>query len=140
MTLSEMSGATFSEDRVYRMMLWRKTGQTGPLLNMLMLNPSVADSVRSDPTVTRQIKRASLLGCTGGLIVTNAYDLVSTDPGALKTHSHPLSPYNNSYIADAARHAAESGGICLAGWGKYCSADRQNYLHSLFGNYIHKYP
>ena len=132
MTFSESSGAIFSADRTYRHLLWRLTGVPGRLLLALMLNPSIADAERSDPTVSRQIRRASLLGCTGGLIVANAYDLVSTDPGALKTHPRPLSPYNNRYIADAARHAADSGGICLAGWGKRCSTDRQNYIHSLF--------
>ena len=97
-----------------------------------MLNPSIADAERSDPTVARQIKRASLLCCTGGLIVANAYDLVSTDPGALKTHPRPLSPHNNRHIVEAARMVADSHGICLAGWGKNCSVYRQNYIHSLF--------
>jgi hypothetical protein len=125
------SGAIFSEDRVYRHLLWRINGP-GPLLMMLMLNPSIADAERSDPTVSRQIKRAHLLGCCGGLIVANAYDLVSTDPRALKTHPAPLSPHNNRYITEAARHVHESGGKVIAGWGAHCSTDRQNYIHSLF--------
>ena len=134
LVLSGLSGAIFSEDRVYRRMLWRKTGHPGPLLNMLMLNPSVADAVRSDPTVTRQIKRAALLGCCGGLIVTNAYDLVSTDPRALKKHSEPCSPINDAAIAEAAQQAAESGGMCIAGWGRNCTTSRQNHIHTLFEN------
>lgn len=132
MTLDGPSGAIFSEDRVYRHLLWRLTDIKGPILLALMLNPSIANAERSDPTVTRQIKRAGILGCTGGLIVANAYDLVSTDPGALKTHPAPLSPHNNRYIAEAARHVHGSGGTCMAGWGKHCSTDRQNYIHSLF--------
>lgn len=132
MTLSEMSGAIFNDAHTHRHLLWRLTGVPGPLLLALMLNPSVAGESKNDSTVTRQIKRASLLGCTGGLIVVNAYDLVSTDPAALKTHPEPLSPHNNRYIAEAARMVSDSGGICLAGWGKHCSTDRQNYLHSLF--------
>ena len=132
MNVSGMSGALFSEDRVYRHLLWRLTGTRGRLLLALMLNPSTANETRGDSTVTRQIKRASLLRCTGGLLVANAYDLVSTDPRALKTHPAPLSSHNNRHISEAARRVADSGGICLAGWGKHCSTDRQNYLHSLF--------
>lgn len=132
MTLSEMSGATFSEDQVYRHLLWRLTGADGPLLLALMLNPSVADATRSDPTVSRQVKRAAILGCTGGLLVANAYDLVSTDPSLLKTHPAPLSPNNNEHIAAAAVRVKASGGMCIAGWGKHCSIDRQVYLQSLF--------
>ncbi len=132
MILTGASGAIFSEDRVYRHLLWRLTGKPGPLLLALMLNPSIANAERSDPTVSRQIKRASLLGCTGGLIVANAYDLVSTDPGALKTHPQPLSLDNDRHIRAAAQIVATSRGICIAGWGKHCSTERMNQLHSMF--------
>jgi hypothetical protein len=133
-SFDRLSGALFSDDRTYRRMLWRKTGVKGPLLNVLLLNPSIADSERNDPTVARQIKRAALLGCTGGLIVTNAYDLVSTDPRGLKRHPEPCSPINDCAIAEAAQQAAESGGMCVAGWGTHCSITRQNQIRALFDN------
>lgn len=132
MTPSEMSGATFSEDRQYRHILWRLTGKPGPLLFCILLNPSIAGAVQNDPTVARQIKRAAILGCTGGLLVANAYDLVSTDPHAMLRHPAPLSPFNDRFICDAAVRTRASNGICLAGWGKHCSTERMNHLNSLF--------
>lgn len=116
MTLSEMSGATFSDDQAYRSLLWRVWDQGMPLLNLIMLNPSDAGALKNDPTVARQIQRAKLFGC-GGLLVTNAFDLVATDPKEMKKHPRPLSGANNAAIVSAATRTIESGGQIIAAWG-----------------------
>lgn len=133
MTLSEMSGAQFSSDRVYRQRLWRRWDESLPWLNVCGLNPSDANEHKNDPTVTRQIERAKRLGC-GGLLMTNAHDLVSTDPRLLKTHPAPVSILANVSVINAAQEAVESCGYVLAAWGRNCSLRRQAELvHLLAG-------
>lgn len=131
MTLSEMSGARFSACGKYRRLLWRVWDDQKPLLMMLLLNPSTAGAVKGDPTVTRQIERAKRLGC-GGLLVANAYDLVSTDPKALKTHPQPLTADNDVEIREAAVRVHATGGKVIAGWGKHCTEARESMLIRMF--------
>lgn len=52
-------------------------------VNFLMLNPSVADADRDDATIRRCIGFARSWGFEG-LLVTNLYPLISTDPSVLK--------------------------------------------------------
>lgn len=127
MTLSEMSGATFSPCGKYRHLLWRRWDTTKPILNLVMLNPSKAGATESDATVTRQIKRATLLGY-GSLFVTNAFDLISTDPLVLKSHPKPLSDWNDGAIIATAQNAIESGGMVIVGWGRHCTKERRDQL------------
>lgn len=124
MTLFLDSGATFSEDRKYRHLLWRVWDTTLPLLNCLMLNPSNAGAEINDPTVTRQMERAKILGC-GGLLVTNAYDLVATDPKVILRHPEPKSAECNKQIIIASDRTVASNGFILCAWGKHCGKDRQ---------------
>lgn len=123
MTIADMSGAKFSPCGKYRSLLWRIWDDSLPLLMMLMLNPSKAGGVDSDPTVTRQIERAKRLGC-GGLLVANAHDIVSTDPRILKDHPKPISEDCDSEIMLAAERTSASGGFIVCAWGKHCSEQR----------------
>lgn len=125
MTLSEMSGANFSDCGKYRSLLWRRWDTSKPILNMVMCNPSVAGAVDSDPTVTRQIERAKLLGC-GSLLVTNAFDVIATDPKDMKAHPLPCSAQNNEAILTAAKQAVESGGQVIAAWGPNAKHKRRH--------------
>lgn len=59
------------------------------IINFLMLNPSKANSIRLDPTVTRCTKRALNLGYDM-IVVSNLYPLVSTDPKLLKKNKGNL--------------------------------------------------
>lgn len=110
------SGATFSEDRMYRHALWRIWDTALPLLMMLMLNPSVAAQEASDPTVTRQIKRAVQLGC-GGLLVGNIFDFCATDPRDMKKAELPCSGWNDNHLLTMARRTQDSGGVIVCAWG-----------------------
>ncbi len=114
------SGAKFSEDRVYRPMLWRIWDEAKPPLVICMLNPSKAGELESDPTVTRQIERAVRLGC-GSLIVVNAFDVVATDPRDMKRHPKPNSDQNDGEIALACALAVAKGGIVIAAWGSHAA-------------------
>lgn len=111
------TGAKFSADGTRRLLLWRIWDEGLPLLCMVQTNPSKAGAIDNDPTVTRGVKRAMLLGY-GGVLFANVFDLIETDSGLL----HPMllagvelsSPENDNVIIDAAKRA----GMVICGWGK----------------------
>ena len=45
-----------------------------------------------------------------------------------------LSAIRGRLAAEAAQQGAESGGMCVAGWGTHCSITRQNQIRALFDN------
>lgn len=112
--VSSDSGATFSDCGLYRYLLWRRWNGQLPVVNFLMLNPSTATDVVSDPTVTRCIKRAKSWGY-GGVIVTNIFALRSTDPQGLRQVDDPVGPRNDQAIYDAASEAH----IVICAWGEH---------------------
>lgn len=106
------SEATFSECRTYRYLLQRTWDASRKPLVMVMLNPSIADVEQNDPTVERCQRRAMAMGF-GGLVVTNIFALVSTDPGRLYDTADPVGKDNDGYILNAATEA----GMTLCAWG-----------------------
>lgn len=110
---NENSSAHFSKCRKYRYRLVRdwSDGKTRTL-NYLMLNPSVANEVQSDSTVTRCLKRAQQLGFNR-VVVTNLFAYVSTDRSVLKTLDDPVGPLNDRWIAQEARQAD----LVICAWG-----------------------
>ena len=55
-------GAKFSKCRKYRYTLWRTWDNSKPKVMFLGLNPSTADEVNNDPTVTRCINYSKSSG------------------------------------------------------------------------------
>lgn len=74
----------FSEDRKYRYLLTRNIGFGDRKIMFLMVNPSTADEIRNDNTVSRCIDFANRWGY-GRLFVTNLSPLRATDPKVLKS-------------------------------------------------------
>jgi len=121
----------FSPCGTYRYELGQRWAQDGPLINFLMLNPSIASKDRPDPTWTRCCERGQLLaqhaaqsgselaqylrrgGIPGGVVATNLHALVSTDPEALKYAEDPIGPDNDARIEKVASEAA----IVICAWG-----------------------
>ena len=56
-----------------------------------MLNPSTADHLADDPSITRCMSRA-VAGKFGRLDVVNLFPLRATDPNELLTHPDPIGP------------------------------------------------
>ena len=113
--LLRTAGAHFSDDWRYRYLLWRRWGgdhQTCRWLNLLMLNPSKATEEVNDPTVTRQMTRAQMLGYDG-LYVTNIFALRSTDPSLLYKAEDPIGSENDKYI----RQTAVASAMVICAWG-----------------------
>lgn len=110
------SGATFSADRKYRTRLHRTWDASKPLMVVVLLNPSIADESRLDPTLTRVKGFAMALGY-GGFVVLNLFAIVGTDPVILTELGA------EACIGDGNDHAIMSAvcdprcGIVIAGWG-----------------------
>ena len=79
----------------------------------LLLNPSTATEVVTDPTVARCVKRARRMGF-GGIEVCNLYAFRSTDPKALYEIDDPVGPDNVREI----KAAAAACSVIILGWGK----------------------
>ncbi len=115
--LSMRRDATFSPDRRWRYVLRRRWGH-GQRLVMVMLNPSVADGRRDDPTTTFCVNRARAWGF-GCYEAVNLFALVATDPRALRAAADPVGPANDAWIRRAARRADR----LVVAWGNHGALD-----------------
>lgn len=73
------ASAIFSEDRRFRYLLTRQWDAAKPCVGFCMLNPSIADEEKLDPTLTRCKGYAERLGY-GGMMIVNAFPMVATNP------------------------------------------------------------
>jgi hypothetical protein len=108
------SGASFSECRRWRYLLWRRWDRKKPVANFLMLNPSTADELKLDPSCTRARIYAKTWGY-GGLIVTNLFGWRATDPDEMKAVRDPVGKGNDAAILRAAKESA----IVVCAWGNH---------------------
>lgn len=122
------TGAIFSPDRIFRYVLWRIWSQSRPLLMCTGLNPSKASETVTDPTVTQVCVRADRAGF-GGLLMTNMYGFVSTDPKRLLEDSDHVGPENDAYLREMIRLA----GRHLCAWGAFpAAAKREAVVLAMF--------
>lgn len=107
------ASARFSPDRRYRYTLVREWDDR-PGLTFIMLNPSLADEERLDPTVTRCLKRA-IAGGFGRLTVVNLFAFITPYPAELLklSYADAVGVENDRHIFDAARAA----GRVICAWG-----------------------
>jgi hypothetical protein len=106
------SGAVISGCGRYRYHLWRSANEVGGTVLFVLLNPSVADAIKDDPTITRCQVRAAMWGFSR-LEVVNLYALRSTDPAALAASEDPVGPDNDRWILESAARAD----LVICGWG-----------------------
>ena len=106
----------FSENRIYRYTLWREW----PLLAshgrvmFIGLNPSTADEMRNDPTVSRCISFAKRWGF-GGMCMANIFAFRATDPAMMLSAIDPVGPENDRYL----RECFERCSTVIAAWGNH---------------------
>ena len=109
-----MHTTVFSPDRRYRYWLEAKLSAAAGVCMFLMLNPSTADEMKSDPTVTRAKGFAQSWGY-GTLWVCNLFALRATQPEVLKRDPEPVGAENDDYILRCAHRSDEV--VCA--WGNH---------------------
>jgi hypothetical protein len=116
-------GCILSDCGAYRFRLWREWDRSRPTLAFLMLNPSTADHLTDDPTITRCMSRA-VAGNFGRLEVANLFPLRATDPDELLTHPDPLClQRRGSITADGAiLDAIDRAHTTICAWGAHAAA------------------
>lgn len=91
------NGAIFSPDREHRYLLWRVWDSSLPPIAFIGLNPSTADEIINDRTVSRCIDYAHRWGA-GGLLMLNIFGYRSTYPKDLYTHPEPIGSEMDAYL------------------------------------------
>ena len=107
------TGAVFSEDGLHRYALWRIWNKNRPILNFDGLNPSTANGLKNDSTITVLMVRADRLGF-GGLLAGNLSSYITTDPKKLNWDDQiraETDDYLRKMIDMADRH--------LVAWGSF---------------------
>src|SRR3990167_1455687 len=121
------SGADFSENRKFRYKLWRVWDKSKTKVMFIGLNPSNANETDPDPTITRCINFAKSWGY-GGIVMTNLFAFVSTDPKKLITSGEDLK-INNFTLLDTSTQCE----IVIFCWGAFKQAkQRMNDIIELF--------
>jgi hypothetical protein len=104
--------AQLSECGTYRYALGRRVSAASGRVLFCMLNPSVADSVKSDSTLTRCVGFARSWDI-GELVVCNLFAYRSTKPAELWKADDPVGPNNDGAIEAWARTAT----LIVCAWG-----------------------
>ena len=77
--------AKLSDNKKHRYSLKRIWDKDKPKVLFIMLNPSLADNYKDDPTIRRLIKFAKLFGY-GGFYVGNLFSYITPYPKELKNN------------------------------------------------------
>lgn len=104
----------FSPCREYRYTLYREWDEGNRIVAFIGLNPSTADEIKNDPTVTRCINYAKKWGYSG-MYMMNIFAYRATDPRVMKAHSEPIGSENDHYLSLVAKEAK----IVIAAWGTH---------------------
>jgi hypothetical protein len=108
--------AQFDRTRRYRFSLHRVWRPELQLATFVMLNPSTADHLKNDPTITRCINLARFWGF-GGINVVNLFAYRTSSPAHLREIANPVGKENDRHIESNAFNAAK----VILGWGNHGS-------------------
>lgn len=115
------SGAEFSKCRKYRYKLWRIWDNSLPLVMCIGLNPSNANELKTDPTITNLIKMLRKLGY-GGFYMMNLFAYISSNPKDLLLISDPIGE-NGEKIKEVEKLCSD----VIYCWGNFKEADKISY-------------
>lgn len=147
------SGAIFSPCEKWRYVLWRVWDSELPMLISIGLNPSTADAVYNDRTVSKMIKYAKSLGY-GGIIKLNVYAWRAKFPKEMMRQGvAAIGDLNDYWIQAVEQTFGPAGrdviGMRIACWGQHDFLNRgaviQQYIPDLHhfglnGNGTPKHP
>jgi hypothetical protein len=126
---NEMAGAIFSPDRAYRYALWRQWSPETPArtISWVLLNPSTADAVQLDATLTR-CRSHSRRWKFDRMNVLNLYAFRDRNPDVMRRQVDPIGPDNVAAI----RQYVNESELCIAAWGeKVMHPGRLDWLREL---------
>lgn len=106
--------ALVSESKLYRYWLSRTWDDTLPLLNIIGLNPSTADSFKDDNTITKEVSFAKSWGY-GSLHKTNLFAWRDTHPEKMRAERNPIGFDNDYWI----KHIASFCDKTVCAWGNH---------------------
>lgn len=135
-----MNSCIFSPDRQHRYLLIRNTGLGDRSVMFVMLNPSTADEIKNDNTITRCINFATNWGY-GRLYITNLFSFRATDPKVLLRHLPEVQIIYDTNLNTIGRIAAQSDTIVFACGNHGALYDRYNavlnYIRPINHNIFH---
>ena len=105
-------GAIISDCEKYRYSLWRIWDKEKPIFTFIGLNPSTADHIQDDRTITRCINFAKSWG-GGGIYMANLFAYRATDPQEMMSQEDPIGPDNDAYLNQLATESQK----LIACWG-----------------------
>ncbi|MFP5282934.1 MAG: DUF1643 domain-containing protein [Actinomycetes bacterium] len=108
----------------YRYLLIRRWA-SGPLLTLVLLNPSTADAATDDRTVCRCRGFARAHGLAG-MQVLNLYAYRTREPRQLWQVADPVGPDNDHHLT----RAGATAHLLVAGWGTRARPER---VHAVLG-------
>jgi len=131
------SGASFSECRLYRYVLWRRWehwrgDQPQKQVMFIGLNPSTADESEDDPTIRRCIRFARDWGYSG-ILMMNAFAFRATQPKDMFAAADPIGPKSD----DAMYYRRTQCGLIIAAWGVHCPVDRERRICEIIDGPVH---
>lgn len=113
-----VSDALFSPCQTWRYTLRRIWDRGAGLLMVIGLNPSTADEIKNDPTVTRCVNYARRLGY-GGLIMMNAFAFRTPSPEVMRRQAkqgvNVVGPDNDFWLV----RMAEDARTIIVAWGNH---------------------
>ena len=112
--LQASQGATFSECRKYRYVLWRIWDFKKPPIMFIGLNPSTANEKFPDRTISRVIEFGKSWGY-GGIYMMNLFPFVTKYPSELEKCSADQIRENDKYITEIAKKCAD----IIFAWGTF---------------------
>lgn len=107
-------GAKISDCTKYRYSLWRIWDKEKPIFTFVGLNPSTADHVQDDPTITRCINFTKSWG-GGGIYMANLFAYRATDPQEMMSQDDPIGSDNDFYLNELATQSQK----IIACWGNH---------------------
>ena len=108
------SEAVFSDCERYRYSLSRTWDKNLPKIMFIGLNPSTADEVKNDPTVSRMISYAKKWNY-GAVFVQNVFAFRATLPSDLKRADNPIGKETDKFILDCVKKTNK----IIACWGNH---------------------
>jgi len=118
------TGAIFSTEdpAVYRYFLWRMWDPNLPCLILIMLNPSEADQISNDQTITVVLSRAKEEGF-GAIAVINLFAWRSKSPANMKKAESPVGPLNDQITSML---LSDKNQAILCAWGPHGTHRNRN--------------